>query len=859
MIAFLRSSSIPAIVWFVAMGSHGALAADEAPPAKSLSSPLAAHDRQFLDRLLTEFIIDPQEAEFVIVPVKTPSAYGPAEELSRLGWRVAGKAGQPDRVFFDDGENIPVAAGTKIEKVDFIAACRQRYSKKPAAARDARESNDKLAETSRIAKMFHSPDLVVAAWLHRLGEDTLAVEALERAAEEPVEPFGFSRSYGERPKKGANDAENKMITAAKNRLAISAYQAMINAFTSRADEDALAHGQRLVKLYPEQAKNLNQAVAVYEDLKRRQKQGTLGKKPPEKLPDGFDSWDVPKKFAYLIDALDDLDSPRGEFRWERDRREEALIQLGEPIIPMLADTIENDERLTREVEYDRHFHVDESIVEVRRYAFSVARSILRVERWDPTDDSYYGPDVHDQANVKKVVAQLRAYWKANAGVPFDERMMKVLTNPNAGDDACREAAGNLISWENSYYVGPLGIKLRAEKGRPPDPQAAVAKFKNPTAAEAILAVLDRELAPHDPHVMRRGGSEVEYLGALFELHDKRMAPEFVSRYKAARKLHMRLFWAVAAHGSGDSHPLKELAGEFEIGKLAIPGEDLSEKNTLSQMGTTDLRDLIDCLVRVDLPETERALAAVANPKHSFHDRIAAKIDENTPGGFHHDDPYLEHPFCLAFFRRRLDDNTPTGATYAFSGDSLDIHGPQFGIGGKLPDFLLDPATRRQSAPELASDRAAVLINELVFGMPLVYPLRLDHDDRLREMKALMDRYQGRFRRIGRVEGQLTGWQISFIADIGPLNKPATADDLNAGRAIFNLAGKASVAAFKLPASGSLKTATAVGKPQPVLIVQAEIDAAGKTHFGIIGRHIMREAAGDELTDVKPLAPADASR
>ena len=58
---------------------------------------------------------------------------------------------------------------------------------------------------------------------------------------------------------------------------------------------------------------------------------------------------------------------------------------------------------------------------------------------------------------------------------------------------------------------------------------------------------------------------------------------------------------------------------------------------------------------------------------------------------------------------------------------------------------------------------------------------------------------------------------------------------------------------QVPASGLLKTATAGGKPQPVLIVQAEIDVGGKTHFGIIGRYIMREATADELTDLKPLA------
>lgn len=857
MIALLRNSLVVAFALSVAsvvLGCRAAMAADDAKPAASQSQSLTPHDRQLLDKLMTQFIFDPQGAECVIVAVKRPGARQPDDEWWRLGWRVAGKPGQPERVYFDDGENIPLAADAKTEKVDFVAACRQRYAKKPAKGRDGRATDNKPTEESRVATAFGSQDLVVAAWLHRLGQEALAVEALERAAEQPVNEFGSRGRYANQPEKRAGDAESNMIAAAKNRLATRAYWAMVHAFTSREDDEALAAGERLMKLYPDESKKLNQAVAVYDDLKRRQKKGTLGKKPPDKLPDGFASWDIGKKYAYLIDGLDELDRPQGELLLDSDYRQPALIELGEPIIPRLIDTIENDDRLTREVEYDRHFHLEETIYPVRFYAMSVAESILRVHCLDSTEDNVYWQLLVDPAQVKLKLGQLKAYWKANAGLTLDERMMKVLKDPKSSDAACREAADNVVSWERGYRIGPLRIELRAETGQGPTAKAVIAKHKNPTAAEAILAVMDREMAPDHPRV-NRGGYENYYLADIVNLRDRRIAPEFMNRYKAAKTLHMRLFWAVGANGCGDPQPIKDLAAEFESGKLVIPGEDLGDLVRVGQTGTTDLRDLIDCLTKIDLPESRRALKAAANPKHPFHDRVKARISAITPGGFVHDEPYLEHPFCLAFFHEQLKDNTPTGATYTLKGDRLDLSGPGFGIGSNVPDFLRDSATRRSSAKELACDRAAVMINDVVFGMPRVHPLLTDHDAQLATMRALMDRYADRFRGLTQSERQVVGWGAQFVADIKPLAKPATADDVKAGRALFDLAGRGTVATLKLPAAGSLKSAKAGEKGEPLLIVQAETDAGGKTHYGIIARYAMREAIGDEVTDVKSLTPA----
>jgi len=48
--------------------------------------------------------------------------------------------------------------------------------------------------------------------------------------------------------------------------------------------------------------------------------------------------------------------------------------------------------------------------------------------------------------AKETAKRLRAYWKEYGGLPFDERMMKVLTDPKSRFEFKRETAENLASF-----------------------------------------------------------------------------------------------------------------------------------------------------------------------------------------------------------------------------------------------------------------------------------------------------------------------------------------------------------------------------------------------------------------------------
>jgi hypothetical protein len=129
---------------------------------------------------------------------------------------------------------------------------------------------------------------------------------------------------------------------------------------------------------------------------------------------------------------------------------------------------------------------------------------------------------------------LRRYWAANGHFPFDERMMKVLTDPASSFPARREAASNL---------GNLGYEGKK-------PIAAAAKFTNPTVAEAILAALDRDTGIEEYE-------ERSYIDVLARLGDRRIVTEVARRAGAANTLCLRRKYALAGPHAGQEMHLDQ--------------------------------------------------------------------------------------------------------------------------------------------------------------------------------------------------------------------------------------------------------------------------------------------------------------
>jgi hypothetical protein len=177
----------------------------------------------------------------------------------------------------------------------------------------------------------------------------------------------------------------------------------------------------------------------------------------------------------------------------------------------------------------------------------------------------------------------------------------------------------------------------------------------------------------------------------------------------------------------------------------------------------------------------------------------------------------------------------------------------------LPEPFRDPRLLKDVAFERRCDRAAVMLAQIVYGLPPYHPLMRDADSRITELKRVFDSFPNGYHLVTPLEAEfleVPAYELLFLPDLPPLGRPATEDDVKAGRAVFQLKGKGRLARLQLPAVALLKrrekSPPAGRTDRRLLIIQAEVNADGKTMYGVIGDGAAHTARAEELTDIKPI-------
>jgi hypothetical protein len=802
-------------------------------PAEPAPGPeLSAQDRQFLESLLKDVVFDPRDATAVRCEFpRFTLAWGSKEGL-RDGWLVKGKSGAPDRVFFSDGFSIPAPQAWK--PGDFLSRCRRRFSGDPQQRFEDVDDHHSflLLGRDRAGIFWREEDLTLAAWLFRLGQESLAARALAAAREEAVNfPQAQAPVY------------ERLKSELRRNLAWKEFETLVCAFSRRADETALVHGEHLLQAYPDVVtKEHPQASRLVAELRRRKKAGRFGQEPPEQLPAELEH-DPKKALAWLIDALDEVDAGQwGQPGWvelNRDWRVRELVKLGEPAVADLIEVVANDQRLCRSLHCWRNFSRDRTILGVSEAALEAISSILKTPYFEPqhTADNFTR---RGEAASQEMGRMLRQYWRENAKLTLDERMMKMLLDPQSPNEFCQTAAKNLARFHDERLWGGAGPPDGAISG----PNPCLTKFKEPTTAEAILRAFDRDrgrVAAQRPGMMedeeeRQRVCQI-YMAALRELDDGRIVSELTRRTERERSTRIRLEYAETALRFRSTEAVDVLARQLERGKIVFP--PAPSKAFQKDAAAEELVEVVALLTEAKTPETEWALDALTRRNHPSRPTIVRALLAHAPdeNEFHR---LYSHPFVVTILRQLLDDTTSTGGK--FRGKSGTV---EFDTGnGKPTSWNVDPQElspdwrgRQVEVQELVRDRAMTRLGGLMTGVPTFHALRADAHNRVLATKVFLDRFKGRFRLLrNAAEREKLDWRTpgpKYIPDIPGLEKPATAFDVEAGRAVFHFAGRGKRERIIVPAWIILKSDADRLPPPRGLVVQAERGDDGEVTFGVI--------------------------
>jgi len=816
---------------------------------------LTQADEKLLERLLREFLFDPQGAERVAVNVPNRTkGYGKNLEITE-GWCVRGTMGKPDVVHFTDGTIVEVQPQHELQKVDFLAACRGRYITEPPSPLDDKQLQEfrkRGADASR--GLIDEHDAALAAWLYRLGEPQLAAVALRQARQNRAgEP---SRSLREH-------------------LAQQLYTRVFRCYLKREDELALAAGELLVQRYHECDPDSRDPTvpSLVDELRRRKKLQRFGKPAPELRPHGYEQWPIEKKVAYQIDTLDEVDAQQfsnpGAVHFDWDPRVKELVQLGDAAVPALIETLEKDERLTRSADFGRTYYPTGELLGVREPAFAALNQILRIPFpvHETKNSKAHNLTELNSEYAKQLAAFAREHWAKYGQFPKEERMLKWLRQAATPQEQLA-AAENLADLGTDSQLSRIVPRNSTSAKRHEPVVESLLKIENPTVAEAIFAALEQtgtirgESTP-DGRMYARQAAETSFLPCLVKLGDRRIAPKIRERLREPTTPLERLELCVALHYLGDSEPLTEWCDEFRQGKLQFappaeprfvwpkPSNSYAPSSSFynSPPGLIMVRDLS----RANLPAADAALEALAEKNHPQY-KLAAEYYQGIEA--YSSRAEILHPFGLKFLCDGLEDRTPTDTSAEVRGKLIKyITNPKNDWGEELPDYLADPAQRQESVMQRRCDIFGRHLSNTMFGGPRYHPLLKDPDARLAELKLYHDRHGAKFRRLEWFEIQalrLSPSSSLFIPNYAVLKDPATPADVAAGRAMFTLGEKAVLAGLKLPAVAALTKDQALPNPPRVLIVQAEVDAAGKTSYGVIGIGGLQVLNDDELVNIESI-------
>lgn len=544
---------------------------------------------------------------------------------------------------------------------------------------------------------------------------------------------------------------------------------------------------------------------------------------------------------------------------------DALVKEGEPAIEPLLQCLENDERLTRSVGFQRDFGTHRYLIGVSRAAFMALARIFDTRSFGPKSEHlpFTSETPEEREHFRAAAAEIRAFWNKNQGLSEADRWYAVLADAEATQEPWLEAAHKITAstlrerpspTAYALLAGPAALNiwapLRGESLR--------------TGKEPSVSTLLAQRAEHMTTLDQNSTLRLHRMDAACELTlclarwDYRDAlPELRRRIEQCRALTRDRFFAPYA--------MQHFAGR--IPRMVIVGMDAGDDSFLKEYAgwVRDLdpnhhsfgRERWQVLRPIARYPNEPAIRALAAELFS-PDSLWLKT--RRPLLMEHEmlcSPLISVPEVRDYLKTELRNHAEFGTVKVnVQGPSIEFKSPVSNINGPVPK-LDDPDSPRYDKP-LPVRRSDFIAWRLSFieGFPAFesYWPQDRKDAAIAAFAAFLDRHGNAYaERSFANPPQYFGHEWGVHAakfHIPKLDRVATADDVAAGRAVFASTEPsakmrtAELRQFPQPARWTPPpdpNKPAPAKPRVVngLIWQAEeidTDGAWQRFYGFVGKH-----------------------
>lgn len=809
----------------VVQTSHFSVAQDAQQPTK-----LTQEDKKMFEDLFGVGLFDPKGAELVYLGPKARERGHPT-----YYWKKGGSYFSVDGL----GVKVTLKPGQEPE---------------PAKLEQLIQYQSQSNTFMSMGYPPSPPDLALAAWAYRLGKEELAAEILATTRTKFSKISGSVVRQYMQPKPPKNIREG-----CRQDLCWWAFVRMKNALEGFDDD-------KVIQLYDciqshfktDVVTRFPQGEEVLADIARRKQEGALGKPRIVAVPEEYKKWTQQEKISFLIKGLQEYSS---SFSGD-DFRLYELVKLGEDALPALFDCIEKDTRLARSGQEGGIRHIpNKDRFTVKQLAYDAVSRILKSI---PQASIQYDPKRTQSEYYRLLGAHARKYWEVNKNKPQLARFYETLCDLTVDHYSRSKALSSLLvndkvrdirlhdANQSSIYWPEAPSALRED----------LAKFQNPTIAEAIFRSLDHDLQqkaktnqPYDVNMYTRYHHSYEncFLVALVYLGDRRAIPELQKREAQAESLRLRMKLAMALHQLGESKPLAKLAREIADGKE--PKTPFAPVTQLTIGETWDIHNLeevnfVQTLIAARLLETEQALMSFTQPGHPLYPYFASRF---TYEHRHRNHEFTGHPYCLYFLTKLLKDTGLTGSTFRVENGQVVERSRGSASSGTPYGELKDPTKRRDEAQGCHCDEMMMRMREVVFGLVEFHPLFKDSKQRFDRNYKWITTHT--FRTMTPYErGRYNTSSGVLVPDLQPLAHPATKADVDALRAAFAFDGDARCIAMKLPAWMVMKEHVSGNYVnRRGLIVQAE-DRQGKKQYGVLYENGLKAVREEEVLQIEAYEP-----